>query len=271
MQDIARIDGWVKVDRPEPLLPEFEFEVPDEDSSDSDSAEPDSDFAEPHTDFAELKSDSKEATGSQQPTTDSSGMITYDHTPASEQIPEVVESLPDDVLEYNSSPISQGAVPILPLDLQAESGDDYENLGSEYVQAESQLVGTESEEADLVSGSDDVDSISTDADEEDESSLLLADVSPQELCMYGCLAPTVWLFAFVIVSAQGSMHCLSVMPGHMLGCCIIFIIIVQVTAIVSLQYLHSWCDAYTSHVLESLCPYQGLHHMHALGIHTSYV
>lgn len=189
MQDIARIDGWVKVDRPEPPLPEFEYEDPEAESDDSDSVDPESYSAEPYSDFAELESSREEATGSRQPVTDSSGMVTYDHTPDAEQLPEVVEALPDDVLEYNSSPISQWAVPVLPIDLQAEGGDEYEKLGSEYVQAESQLVGAESEEADSVSGSDDVHSISIDADEEDESSLLLADVSPQELCMYDCLAP----------------------------------------------------------------------------------
>ena len=215
MQDIARIDGWVKVDRPEAPLPEFEFEVPEEDSEDSedsDSAEQDSEFAEPHSDFAELQSGPEATTGSQQPITDSSGMVTYDHTPDAEQLPVVVETLPDDVLEYNSSPISQWAVPVLPLDLQPEGGDEYENLGSQYVQAESQLVSTESEEAEAVSGSDDVDSISTDADEEDESSLLLADVSPQELCTYGCLALTFGYLLLMLslhkVASTASLSCL---------------------------------------------------------------
>ena len=178
LQDIARIDGWVKVDRPEPPLPEFEIEGPKSDAAESESAE--SDTAE--SDSAD--SDTEELPGSEQPTTDSSGMVTYDHSSAAEQLPEVVEELPDDVLEYNSSPISQRAVPILPMDLQEQDDDEYETLGSEYVQAESRLVDAESPEADSVSGSDDVDSISTDIEEEEEGSLLMEDASPQELCMY---------------------------------------------------------------------------------------
>ena len=168
LQDIARIDGWVKVDRPDPPLPELELETPDSDTAESDSAD----------------SDTEESPGSEQPITDSSGMVTYDHTSASEQLSEVVEQLPDDVFEYNSSPISQRAVPILPLDLQAEDADDYTNMGSEYVQAESQLVGAESAGTEPGTGSDDGDSISTDTEEEEESSLLMADASPQELCTY---------------------------------------------------------------------------------------
>ena len=216
LQDIARIDGWVKVDRPEPLLPEFEIEVPESDSAESDSAESgtaDSDSAE--SDSAD--SDTEELPGSKQPTTDSSGMVTYDHSSAAEQLPEVVEELPDDVLEYNSSPISQRAVPILPIDLQEQDDDEYETLGSEYVQAESRLVDAESPEADSVSGSDDVDSISTDIEEEEEGSLLMEDASPKELCMY--VTPIIRAMWLLLAIAQGSKHCLCVLPGTMLGCC----------------------------------------------------
>ena len=215
LQDIARIDGWVKVDRPDPPLPEFELEPPESGTAESDSTESDS-----------ANSDIEELPDSEQPITDSSGMETYDHTSASEQLPEVVEQLPDNVFEYNSSPISQRAVPILPLDLQAEDADDYTDMGSEYVQAESQLVGAESAEIDSVTGSDDVDAISTDTEEADEGSLLLADASPQELCMY--VKSGNRLCVFGTASAQGSKHCLSVLPEHhgwphpvCLGCCII--------------------------------------------------
>lgn len=41
----------------------------------------------------------------------------------------------------------------------------------------------------------------------------------------------------------------------------------QVSANISLQYLHECLDAYTSHIMESLCPCQDLNHMHALDIH----
>ena len=208
LQDIARIDGWVKVDRPDPPLPEFLFELPEADSAEADSAE--SDPAEPDS--------TEELPGSEQPVTDSSGMVTYDHTSASEELPEVVEELPDDVLEYNSSPISQRAVPILPIDLQAEDADDYENLGSDYVQAESRLVDTgsaEAAEADSVNGSDDVNSISTDIEEEEEDSLLMGDASPQELCTY--VMPGSRLCVFNLHLQKTARH---ISPGTMLGCSI---------------------------------------------------
>ena len=183
LQDIARIDGWVKVARSDPGLP-----LGDEDDEDDEDDEVDED--ETPSDSDELDSDeshSPESPGSEQQSSDSSGVETYQHASASEQLPEEVERLPDNVLEYDSSPISARAVPIFPIALQADDPDEFEVLGSEFVEAESawaESAEAELAEADSVTGSDDVDSISTDIEEEEEASLLMAEVSVEEMCLY---------------------------------------------------------------------------------------
>lgn len=166
LQDIARIDGWVKVDRPSPPLP-----FDDDDDETPESETPQSDDETPESDSAELPA-------SEQPIFHSSGLVTYNHDSAADQMPQEVERLPDDVLDYNSAPIALRAVPILPIDQPAEDVDELEDLSSEYAEADPA-------EAEATSESEDVASISTDTeDEDDESSLLMADVSPQELCTY---------------------------------------------------------------------------------------
>ncbi|KAL3156643.1 hypothetical protein ABBQ38_000926 [Trebouxia sp. C0009 RCD-2024] len=163
LQDIARIDGWVKVDRPSPPLP-----FDDDDDETPESETPQSDDETPESDSAELPA-------SEQPIFHSSGLVTYNHDSAADQMPQEVERLPDDVLDYNSAPIALRAVPILPIDQPAEDVDELEDLSSEYAEADPA-------EAEATSESEDVASISTDTeDEDDESSLLMADVSPQEL------------------------------------------------------------------------------------------
>ena len=151
LQDIARIDGWVKVDRPTPPLP-----FDDDDT---------------------LESDSAMLPASQHPTFHKSGLVTYSYDSAAEQPLQEVERLPDNVLDYTSAPIALRAVPVLPIDQPAEDSDEFEVTSSEYGEADPA-------EAESTSGSDDVASVSTDTEDEDESSLLLADISPQELCTY---------------------------------------------------------------------------------------
>lgn len=140
-------------------------------------------------------------------------MVTYSHESASEQMLQEVERLPDNVLEYNTSPIALRAVPILPLELPADGADEFEGVSAEDDDADS--AEADSAEADLAeadssseSESDEAASVSTDTEEEEDGSLLMADVSPQELCTY---ALTLWL-CFSIAARASLWGCHAALP-----------------------------------------------------------
>ena len=102
-------------------------------------------------------------------------MVTYSHDSTSEKRP--MEELPDNVFEYNPSPIAMRAVPVLPTEDQAQGANEIGLLSSEYGIAESAEA-----EAEPASESESLASMSTDTEEEDEGSLLMADVTPDEMC-----------------------------------------------------------------------------------------
>ena len=148
------------MERPEPDLPFNTFDSQSE--AESHMAGPSS------TDAAQTSASKPEFPGK-------SGMVTYQHESASESAPEQaqqLEELSDNMFEYNPSPIALRAVPILPTEHQAQDYNVPGLLNSEYTVTESSTAEAASESA----------SASTDTEEEDEGSLLMDDISPDELC-----------------------------------------------------------------------------------------
>ncbi|DBA99100.1 TPA: hypothetical protein ACH3X1_014234 [Trebouxia sp. C0004] len=177
LEDIARMDGWVRTTQPEPQLSnsnpalssseEGQVDVSSsgstDSSSDSDSPQPqDSDSGMLPPQDSEL---STESTLHDQP-----------------QLPKPIEYLSDDMYTYSAAPTASSAVPIWSAEYSA-SGDfsSYDMLGQPNAEAaSSELQAAEAESADMAS-------VSTDSEEDEEGSLLdrWYAVHPDELCRHG--------------------------------------------------------------------------------------
>jgi len=176
LEDIARMDGWVRTTQPEPHLsilnpplPLSDEEQVGESSSAPTDSSSDSDLPQPQDSNSDLlppqASDSElgiESTSHDQP-----------------QLPKPIEYLSDDMYTYSAAPTASSAVPILSAEYSA-SGDfsSYDMLGQPNAEAaSSELRAAEPESADVAS-------VSTDSEEDEEGSLLdrWYAAHPDELC-----------------------------------------------------------------------------------------
>ena len=176
LEDIARMDGWVRTTPPEPplsildpLLSSSDEGQADESSSGPTDSTSDSDLPQPQDSDSGMlpheASDSElgiESTSHDQP-----------------QLSKPIEYLSDDMYTYSAAPTASSAVPILSAEYSA-SGDfnSYDMLGQPNAEvASSELRAAEPESADIAS-------VSTDSEEDEEGSLLdrWYAAHPDELC-----------------------------------------------------------------------------------------
>ncbi len=173
LEDIARMDGWVRTTQPEPHLSildplrlSSDEGQADESSSGSTDSSSDSDLPQSQDSDSRMlpqASDSELSIES----------ISHDQP----QPPKPIEYLSDDMYTYSAAPTASAAVPILSAEYSA-SGDfsSYDMLGQPEA-ASSELRAAELESADMAS-------VSTDSEEDEEGSLLdrWYAAHPDELC-----------------------------------------------------------------------------------------
>jgi len=172
LEDIARMDGWVRTTQPEPQLSILnpllsssdEGQVGESSSGSTDSS---SDLPQPQdSDSSMLPSQASDS---------ELGIESTSHDQP--QPPKPIEYLSDDMYTYSAAPTASSAVPILSAEYSA-SGDfsSYDMLGQPEA-ASSELRAAEPESADVAS-------VSTDSEEDEEGSLLdrWYAAHPDELC-----------------------------------------------------------------------------------------
>ena len=178
LEDIARMDGWVRTTRPEPhlsildplLSPPDEGQVEESSSGATDSSS-DSDLPQ-----------SQDSDSGRLPPQASDSELGIESTSHDEpQPPKPIEYLSDDMYTYSAAPTASSAVPILSAEYSASGDfDSYDMLGQPNAEAaSSELRAAEPESADVAS-------VSTDSEEDEEGSLLdrWYAVHPDELCRY---------------------------------------------------------------------------------------
>lgn len=192
LEDIARMDGWVKTEQPQPS-PSFlnpSSSPPLDSGSPTDATPASTDASSSSTDPTASSSSTDEDPAAISPITDSDfesdplpplasasevGLQSSSHDQP--QLLQPVEQLSDDMYTYSAAPTASAAVPVFHTDYSA-SGDfsTHGVLG----QPSSESASPESELAEPANAA----SISTDSEEDEEGSLLdrCYAAHPDELC-----------------------------------------------------------------------------------------
>ena len=182
LQDIARIDGWVKTDQLEPQLSLLNP------TSDSPIAE---DTSEPVT--ASSESPLTPGKGSDSALSDES---------ASHELEQEVEHLSDDMYTYSAAPTASSAVPTLNAEYSMAGEFTTHDMLGQLTDSETELALADSESAETAPEA-------WDPEEEEEGSLLERSYAahPDELCRYAMFRFQVKLDSRIVHTPALHSHC----------------------------------------------------------------